>query len=78
MCVEHLQGWLAVATREDSTDDTNWLEVVDLVQTAFGEVFLEDDSIWKTVSLITKVTGNFQGTGLMEVIYKAVMVIFNQ
>ena len=34
---EHLRQWLIAATFEDSTDATNWLKVVSIVQAAFQD-----------------------------------------
>ena len=51
--------------------------MVDLVQTAFQEGLLVEEVTWKTVVLIPKVNGNFQGIDLVEVLWKTVMVILN-
>ena len=34
---EHLHQWLIAATFDDSTDATNWLKVVSIVQAAFQD-----------------------------------------
>ena len=69
---EHLQGW----HREYAPDNTNLMKVMDLVQTEFMEGGLEEGATCKTVVLIPKVTENFQEIGLVEVIWKSVIVIW--
>ena len=62
---EHLKGWLAAAQRgekgeiadkegggqEDTQEGTeNWARVVELVQTAFWDGDLEEETTWQAVS----------------------------
>ena len=66
--VEHLKGWIKAAAREEATGTTNCLNVVELVYTVFREGLMEEETTWKTVVLIPKVTVDFWGIGLVEVL----------
>ena len=52
--------------------------MVDLVQTAFREGDLAEESTWQAVVLIPKGKGDYQGIGLVEVMWKVVAVILNR
>ena len=43
------------------------MRVVDLVQTAFREGDLAEESTWQVVVLISKGKGEYRGIGLVEV-----------
>ena len=51
--------------------------MVDLVQEAFGEGRLAEEATWKAVVLITKGGGDYDGIGLLEMVWKVVAVIIN-
>ena len=92
MRVEHLKGWLAVAQRgekgetadkegggqEDTREGAeNWARVVELVQTAFRDRDLAEEANWRAVVLIPKGKKDYQGIGLVEVMWKVVAAILN-
>ena len=52
--------------------------MVDLVQTAFREGDLAEESTWQAVVLIPKGKGDSRGIGLVEVMWKVVAVILNR
>ena len=51
--------------------------MVDLVQTAFREGDLAEESTWQAVVLIPKGKNDYRGIGLVEVMWKVVAVILN-
>ena len=51
--------------------------MVDLVQTAFWEGELAEETTWQAVVLIPKGKGDYRGIGLVEVMWKVVSVILN-
>ena len=51
--------------------------MVDLVQTAFRERDLAEESTWQAVVLIPKGKGYYRCIGLVEVMWKVVAVILN-
>ena len=55
----------------------NWNMVVSLVRAALGEGPLAEESMWKSVVLIPKGRGEYQGIGLVEVVWKVVAAILN-
>ena len=77
MRAEHLRQWLIAATRDNSSDDTNWLKVVAIVQAAFQDRALAEECIWQTVVLIPAGRGDFQGILLVEIIWKAIASLLN-
>ena len=56
----------------------NWARVVDLMQTAFRERDLAEESTWQAVVLIPKGKGDYRGIGLVEVMWKLVAVVLNR
>ena len=62
---EHPRQWLITATWDESPDSTNWLKVVDIVQSSLREGMLAEECMWKTVILITKWKGELRGIGLV-------------
>ena len=52
--------------------------MVDLVQTAFREGDLAEESTWQAVVLIPKGKGDYRGIGLVKVMWKVVAVILNR
>ena len=52
--------------------------VVELRQTAFQERDLAEEATWQAVVLNTKGKGDYQGIGLVEVLWKVVAVILNR
>ena len=51
---------------------------MELVQTAFRDGDLAEEATWQAVVLIPKGKKDYQGIGLMEVMWKVVAVILNQ
>ena len=74
---DHLQAWLAEATREDRSDTKKRYKVVNIIQYAFREGQIIMDCACKTAVFISKGNGKFHEIGLMEVIWKAVLVVTN-
>ena len=65
--------------RTDKTsDEENWARVVELVQTAFQDWDLAEESTWQVVVLIRKGKGDYRGICLVEVMWKVVAVILNR
>ena len=56
----------------------NWARLVDLVQTAFREGDLAEESTWQALVLIPKGKGDYRGIVLVEVMCKVVAVILNR
>ena len=75
---EHLRQWLIAETRDDFSDATNCLKVVAIVQAEFRDGTLAEECTWQTVVFIPKGKGDFRGIGLVEVLWKAVAIIFNR
>ena len=55
----------------------NWTRFVDLFQTAFREVEIAEEATWQAVVLIPKGKKDYQGIGLMEVMWKLVVDTLN-
>ena len=51
--------------------------MAELVQTAFGEGRLVEESTWQAVVLIPKGKKDYRGIGLMELMWKVVADILN-
>ena len=64
--------------KNDSAGAENWARVVELVQTAFREGELAEESTWQPLVLITKGKKDYRGIGLVEVMWKVVAVILNR
>ena len=64
--------------KNDSAGAENWAQVVELVQTAFWEGELAEESTWQAVVLIPKGKRDYRGIGLVEVMWKVVAVILNR
>ena len=62
----------------EEREPTNWEMVVELVQLSFQDGVIAEEVTYKVVVLIPKGGGDYRGTGLMEVIWKAVAVILNR
>ena len=62
----------------DSAGADNWAWVVELVQTAFWEGELAEESTWQAVVLIPKGGKYYRGIGLVEVMWKVMAVILNR
>ena len=50
---------------------------MDLLQTDFWYRFITEEATWQAVVLILKGGGDYRIIGLVEVVWKAVEVIFN-
>ena len=55
----------------------HWGRVVEIVQIAFREGELAEESTWQAVVLIPKRKGDYQGIVLVEVMWKVMAVILN-
>ena len=64
--------------KDDKAGADNWVRVVDLVQTAFRERDMAEESTRQAVVLIPKGKGDYRGIGLVEVMWKLVVVILNR
>ena len=73
-----LVGTVVYRRTKKKAGEENWAWVVDLVQTAFREGDMEDESTWQAVVLIPKGKGEYRGIGLVEVMWKVVAVILNR
>ena len=69
------RGNTAVQPATEPTEADNWVMVVDLIQTAFQEGMLSEEATWQAVVLITKGKKYYRGIGLLEVMWKLVVVI---
>ena len=56
---------------------SNWERVVELVQAAFGEGQLAEETTWQAAVLIHKGKRDYHGIGLMVVMWKVVAEILN-
>ena len=59
------------------TEASNWEGVVKLVQTAFGEGRLAEESMWQAVVLLPKGKKDYRGIFLVEVMWKVAAAILN-
>ena len=55
----------------------NWDKVVDIIQSTFRERRIHVEFSWKTVVIIPKANGESRGIRIVEIIWKAVMVVAN-
>ena len=78
MRAENIQLWLVAVIHKERPDTSKWDQVADIIQTAFRDRSILVDYAWKTFVLIPKVNGEFLGISLFEVIWKAVLVVFNR
>ena len=62
---------------EGGPTEPNWERLVDLIQTAFREGRLAEESTWWAVVLIPKGENDYCGIGLVEVMWKVVAEILN-
>ena len=58
--------------------EDNWARVVELVQTVFRDGDLAEEATWQAVVLIPKGKGDYQGIGLVVVMWKVMAVILNR
>ena len=78
MRLEHLRQWLQEAEQKKDPDANQWLKEVTIVQVAFHDYMLNNESTWQTVVLIPKgVGGEFWGIGLVKFLWKTVTGILN-
>ena len=71
-------GRTETAAIQEGTELDNWTRVVDLVQLAFREGNLAEESTWQALVLIPEGKNEYQGIGLVEVMCKVVAVILNR
>ena len=64
-------------TEATSMEASNWVMVVELVQTAFSEGRLAEEAMWQAVVLLHKGGKDYRATGLVEVMWKVVAKILN-
>ena len=64
-------------TGEHKGGGRNWAWFVDLVQPAFRDGDLAEEATWQAVVLIHKGKKDYQGIGLVEVMWKVVAAIIN-
>ena len=65
--------------RERRTEaEGHWERVVELIQTDFWDGELVEEATWQAVVLIPKGKGDYRGIGLVEVMWKVVVVILNR
>ena len=69
------RGATEVQPATEPTEADNWVMVVDLIQTAFQEGMLSEEATCQAVVLITKGKKYYRGIGLLEVMWKVVVVI---
>ena len=62
----------------EEREPTKWENVVELVQLTFGDGVIPEEEAWKAEVLIPKGGGYYRGVGLVEVIWKAIVVILNR
>ena len=70
MILEHLCQWFIVALRGKLPDSNNWKKVVAIVQAAFCDGILAEESMRHTVVLIPKGKRDFWGIGLVGFLWK--------
>ena len=59
-------------------DATNWLKVVATVQAVFRYRALAEECTGHTVVLVPKGKGDFQGIGIVDVLWKTVVNLLNR
>ena len=69
------KGETSVVQSETVAD--NWTMVGDLVQSAFREGKLAEEATWQAVVLIPKGETDYQGIGIVKVMWKVVAAILN-
>ena len=68
---------MAVKSETEPTEADNWTMVADLFQLEFREGKLAEEAMWQAVVLITKWKTDYQGIGLVEVLWKVMAAILN-
>ena len=61
----------------DGQEPKNWDMVVELVQLESRDGFLVEEAAWQAFVLIPKGGGDYHSIGLVEVIWKGVLVVLN-
>ena len=75
---EHLRQWTIDDMWDATPDATKWQKVINIVQEAFRDNMLDEESTWQRVVLIPKGESiDFRGIGLIEVIWKDVTILLN-
>ena len=78
MRAKNLYQWFITVTQDNTPDASNWLKVVAILQTAFRDGTLAEESTWHTFVLITNgASREFMDIGLAEVLWKTVTSILN-
>ena len=75
---EHLRQWLIVAMWGKLPDSTNWKKVVAIVQAAFCDGKLSDESMRQTAVLIQTGKRDFHRIGMVEVLWNSVEGLLNR
>ena len=71
---EQLQYWMGATKHEELTDTANWDWVEEIIQKAFMDVRPPADRTWQTVVLIIKGNGKFRGIGIVDGLWKALLL----
>ena len=74
---EHLQYWLAEATRNERPDTENWDWVVDILQTDFGGGTIPTDYNCQMMVIIPKGNGEFIGIRIIKLLCKSLPGVIN-
>ena len=89
MRAKHLKGWLTASKREKRAaekgegktegeeGEPHWENLVELIQTAFWEGKLAEETTWQAVVMITKGRQEYRAIGLVEVMWKVVAAILH-
>ena len=73
---ETAEGIPETTAAQEGTE--KWTRVLDLFQAAFREGKLAEEATWQALVLIPKGKKNYQGIGLVEVMWKVVAAILNR
>ena len=71
-------GTTADQSETEPTEAENWTMVMGLVQSEFREGKLAEEAMWQAVVLIPKGKTDYQGIGLVEVMWNVVAEILNR
>ena len=74
---EHLKAWMVEAMSKERPDTANWDWVVDIIQTVFVDVRLQEECMWQTVVLLPKGSGESREVRCVEVLWKALLGVVN-
>ena len=72
------RGGRGVEQEGQTEAEKHWGRFVEIIQTAFQDGELGEEVTWQAVVLIPKGKGDYRGIGLMEVMWKVVVMILNR